>query len=108
MVRRTLLQPRLRERFGAAADGLALAVAALWTVHPLQTESVTYCPTTRIVDGAVLPVDAVLLHSREQGRPKALVVWPVRVACALGMASKEVMVAAPLIVLLYDRMFLGV
>jgi hypothetical protein len=42
IVRRTLLQPRLRERFGAAANGLALATAVLWTVHPLQTESVTY------------------------------------------------------------------
>jgi protein O-mannosyl-transferase len=42
IMRRTLLQPVLRGRFGAAADGLALATAVLWTVHPLQTESVTY------------------------------------------------------------------
>ena len=42
IVRRTLRQPPLRERFGAAADGLALAAALIWTVHPLQTESVTY------------------------------------------------------------------
>jgi len=42
IVRRTLRSPRLRERFGASADGLALATAVLWTVHPLQTESVTY------------------------------------------------------------------
>ena len=42
VVRRTLLQPRLRERFGAAANELALAVAVIWIVHPLQTESVTY------------------------------------------------------------------
>src|SRR5580700_4336815 len=42
VVRRTLLQPVLCERFGAVANGLALAVAIIWTVHPLQTESVTY------------------------------------------------------------------
>jgi hypothetical protein len=42
IVRRTLLQPRLRERFGPPADGLALITAVLWTIHPLQTESVTY------------------------------------------------------------------
>src|ERR1039458_595429 len=42
VVRRTLRQPRLRGRFSAAADGLALATAVLWMVHPLQTESVTY------------------------------------------------------------------
>ena len=28
-------------------------------------------------------------------------------ACALGMGSKEVMVSAPLIVLLYDRIFIA-
>ena len=42
VARRTLLQPALRERFGPAATPLALAVAGLWAVHPLQTESVTY------------------------------------------------------------------
>ncbi len=42
IVRRTLLKRRLRERFGAVANELALATALLWTVHPLQTESVTY------------------------------------------------------------------
>ena len=33
---------RLAARFADAAWGLALAVALLWLVHPLQTESVTY------------------------------------------------------------------
>ncbi|MCE0497832.1 MAG: hypothetical protein LV481_07805, partial [Methylacidiphilales bacterium] len=42
VVRRTLLQPVLREKFGADAWPLALAVALLWTLHPLQTEAVTY------------------------------------------------------------------
>ena len=42
VVRRTLLLPRLRDRFGRASAALALAVALLWAVHPLQTESVTY------------------------------------------------------------------
>jgi hypothetical protein len=42
VVRRTLLLPGLRERFGGAATPLALAAALLWMVHPLQTESVTY------------------------------------------------------------------
>src|SRR5260370_35611597 len=42
IVRRTLEGPRLGERFGTHASGLAAAVALCWTVHPLQTESVTY------------------------------------------------------------------
>jgi len=35
VVRRTLRQPRLRQRYGTTADELALAVAILWVVHPL-------------------------------------------------------------------------
>src|SRR5207247_143004 len=42
LVRRTLRAPRLAERLGDAADGLALMTATLWLLHPLQTESVTY------------------------------------------------------------------
>ncbi|HTS15198.1 MAG TPA: hypothetical protein VMH24_06000, partial [Candidatus Sulfotelmatobacter sp.] len=42
LVRRTLLLPAQRAARGASALPCALAVAALWTLHPLQTESVTY------------------------------------------------------------------
>ena len=42
VVRRTLLTAPLRDTLGAAATGVAAAVAAIWLVHPLQTSSVTY------------------------------------------------------------------
>jgi hypothetical protein len=42
VMRRTLCRPVLAARFRAAACPLAFAVAALWLVHPLTTESVTY------------------------------------------------------------------
>ena len=42
IVRRTLLRPRMRDRFGSAATALALAATLVWAVHPLQTASVTY------------------------------------------------------------------
>jgi hypothetical protein len=42
IVRRTLLLPGLRHRYGEAALPLAAFAALLWTLHPLQTESVTY------------------------------------------------------------------
>ena len=108
VVRRTLLRPPLRERFGASATQLALAVAVLWTVHPLQTEAVTYvsqrCESLMglfyllTLYGFVRGVD-----SPRRGGWFALSV----VACLLGMASKEVMVTAPAMVLLYDRIFIS-
>ena len=42
ILRRTFESETLRERFGAKAAWLAAAIALVWEVHPLQTESVTY------------------------------------------------------------------
>ncbi|NQU10155.1 tetratricopeptide repeat protein, partial [bacterium] len=42
LVRRTLSGPRLGPRWGHDARSLALALAAIWAVHPLQTSTVTY------------------------------------------------------------------
>ena len=42
IVRRALLSARFNSRYTGSADLLAAIIAALWTVHPLLTESVTY------------------------------------------------------------------
>ncbi|MHC4982687.1 MAG: tetratricopeptide repeat protein [Planctomycetota bacterium] len=107
-VRRTLLAPALRDRFGRAATPLALAVALIWTVHPLQTESVTYIVqrAESIVGLFYLLTLYCVIRGCVSSRP-ALWHIPAILACLLGMASKEVMVSAPLIVLLYDRTFLA-
>ena len=108
IMRRTLLQPRLCERFGAVANELALAVAVLWTVHPLQTESVTYIiqRAESITGLFYLLVLYCFIRATESARPH---VWYglCLSACALGMASKEVMASAPLLVMLYDRAFIS-
>ena len=105
VVRRTLRQPGLRATWGAAADELALAVAAVWALHPLQTATVTYVmQRTEGLAGffAVATLYGFLRGVEgERGRRG----WWVAsiVACALGMGSKEVMVGVPLVVFFYDR-----
>ena len=42
IVRITLLSPRLRGRWGDRAVPLAMVIAMIWAVHPLQTQAVTY------------------------------------------------------------------
>jgi len=42
VVRRTHLRGRLADRFAVHAWGLALTIAVVWLVHPLQTNAVTY------------------------------------------------------------------
>jgi tetratricopeptide (TPR) repeat protein len=108
VVRRTLLQPPLRNRFGAAANELALATAVLWTVHPLQTESVTYIVqrAESIMGLFYLLTLYCFIRGVESQRGRLWYGLSVT-ACALGMTCKEVMVSAPLMVLLYDRAFVS-
>ncbi|MDB6166158.1 MAG: yrrB [Lacunisphaera sp.] len=109
LVRRILLTPRLAPKFGAAALALAWTIAALWLLHPLQTESVTY-----IVQRAesmmglfyLLTLYAFVRGTTGAGAARGWLGLSVA-ACLLGMATKEVMVTAPLIVLLYDRTFVA-
>lgn len=108
LVRRMLAQPVLRARFGDAAVPLAFATAALWLLHPLQTEAVSYIVQRAeslmglfyllTLYGFVRSVDAPAPR-----RWQALSV----AACLLGMGTKENMVSAPVLVLLLDRTFVA-
>jgi tetratricopeptide (TPR) repeat protein len=131
VVRRTLLQPPLRQRFGTAAVPLGLLIAVIWVVHPLQTESVTYIVQRAesmmglfylltlygFIRGVESPGSGslpVILSAAQRSRRISVVsrrcpTWFLLsvTACFMGMACKEVMVSAPLIVLLYDRAFIA-
>ena len=108
LVRRTLVQPSLRARFGAAAVPVAFTAAVLWALHPLQTEAVTY-----IVQRAESLMGLFYLltlygfvRSVDAPAPRRWQVLSVA-ACLLGMATKEDMVSAPVLVLLLDRAFVA-
>ena len=105
VVRRTLRRPGLREEFGAAADELALLVAAVWALHPLQTATVTYVmQRTEGLAGffAVATLYGFLRGVEGERGGRGWLVAAI-VACALGMGSKEVMVVVPVMVFFYDR-----
>jgi tetratricopeptide (TPR) repeat protein len=106
LVRRTLEWPAQSAAVGRRSWGVALAVALLWAVHPLVSEVVDYL-TERTESMMALCYLATLyaslraLDATRRGRWQAAAV----VACAFGMACKESMVTAPLMVALYDRIF---
>jgi len=109
---------------------LAFFVALIWTLHPLQTEAVTYVSERAeslmglfyllTLYGFIRYADESESEKRkaESGNaepdqrskfsPSAFR-FPLFsiAACFLGMATKEVMVSAPVIVLLYDRTFVS-
>jgi tetratricopeptide (TPR) repeat protein len=93
--------------YGDSATPLALAIALLWAVHPLQTESVTYIVQRAESLVALFYLLTLYCVIRSDQSDKAIWwEWGAVLGCLAGMATKEVMVTAPLIVLLYDRTFL--
>jgi tetratricopeptide (TPR) repeat protein len=91
---------------GLPSSWLAWAIALLWLVHPLQTEAVTYL-VQRVESLMGLWFLATLYCAIRASTSRRVLAWSAAsvVACALGMATKEVMVAAPLIVVLWDWTF---
>jgi tetratricopeptide (TPR) repeat protein len=91
------------------AAPLAFAVAVVWAVHPLQTEAVCYLTQrTELMMGLFyLATLYCSLRYWQTASGLGRVVWLTLAiaACAAGMASKEVMVSAPIIALLFERTF---
>jgi len=86
-------------------DGLALVTAAVWAIHPLNTETVVY--VVQRTELLVILAYVMVMLAAVQGwlttgtRRRTWQVVAVAVCCG-GMACKEVMFSAPLAVLLLD------
>lgn len=108
VVRRTLRSRPLAAKFAADATPLAFVLAALWMLHPLQTESVTYVAqrAESLAGLCLLLTLYASIRGAESPKPMRWHALAV-VTCLLGMATKEVMYAAPLLVLLHDRTFIA-
>jgi protein O-mannosyl-transferase len=105
IVRRTLSLRAI-----GAATPIAFFTGLLWLLHPLQTESVTYLAqrAESLMGLFYLLTLYWFIRGAERDNPRKGMWFALCIAaCLLGMGTKEVMVSAPLIVLLYDRTFLS-
>jgi hypothetical protein len=106
IVRRTLASPRMGEGDRADAAGIAAAAALLWVVHPLASESVDYTiQRTELLMGLFFLL--TLYFSLRGFEVPLRRRWHAAAlgAFALGLASKEVIAVAPVVVLAYDWLF---
>jgi len=87
---------------------LALTIALLWGLHPLQTEAVTYVVqrVESLMGLFFLLTLYCFIRSVGASRPRPWQLAAVA-ACFLGAATKEVIALAPVLVLLYDRTFIA-
>jgi tetratricopeptide (TPR) repeat protein len=86
IARRTLSEPA------------SFCVAAIWLVHPLQSEAVDY--VTQRTESLMGLLYLATLYAAIRGWTAVAIA-----ACGLGMAAKESMVTAPVMVLAYDAIF---
>jgi protein O-mannosyl-transferase len=97
LVRRTLETGGLKAS-GYRSSDIAFVCALLWLLHPLNSEAVNYF-SQRTESMMGLFYLLTLYFSVRKWNAAAVI------ACALGMACKESMVTAPIVVMLYDRIF---
>lgn len=108
LLRSTLRLPSMASRVGDKGDWVALAAAAIFIVHPLQTESVTYI-IQRAEIMASLAMLGVLWISLAFGEYRR---WPEAVAGivvvgVVGVVCKQIVVALPGLLLLWDLCFVS-
>jgi hypothetical protein len=126
IVRRTLSSSRVAAALGppletvglntvgvtsAVTSATALVVALLWMVHPLQSEPVNYL--TQRSESLMTLFFLLTLYCAIRGTPRtgprpqhrAGWQWLSVIACVCGMATKETMVVAPIVIVLYDWAF---
>jgi Flp pilus assembly protein TadD len=108
IARRTLRTPALGGSLEGAETGVAFVIAAVWVVHPLHTQAVTY--VVQRVESAMGLCYMLTLYCaiRATTDVKRRRLWngAAVAACAAGMMFKEVMIIAPVVVWVWDRMFL--
>src|SRR5262245_33459333 len=87
------------------SDTFAFWIALLWAVHPLQTSAVTYIvQRAEALTGLVYLLTLYGAIRAIDGPRKAWTAAAIA-TCALGMATKESMVTAPLAVIAWDWVF---
>jgi tetratricopeptide (TPR) repeat protein len=105
-IRRALELPNLGGRLSGRSTDVAFACALLWTLHPLNTEVVNYVSQRMESMMAVFYLLTIYSSIRAHGSARAFR-WQTLavVASVLGLLSKETMATAPVLVILFDSVF---
>lgn len=87
------------------SSDLAFAAALLWTVHPLNSEVVNY--VTQRTESLMALGYFLTMYAAARAVGDKRLRWQIAavVACLAGALSKESIATAPLMVMLYDRVF---
>ncbi len=109
LIRETLQLPSLRSRYGASAYPAALLAAVLWAVHPIQTQAVTYVVQRMASMAALFYVASVFFYVKGRlcvTQAKWVYFASSLLAAILAFGTKENTAVLPVMILLYEFLFL--
>ena len=105
--------PSIKEKYGERAYKIALYASLIFIVHPIQTQAVTYIisrssvlATTFYLLSLFLFIKAFALRSMLFAPCSPLFVGAFLASC-LGMATKQIVITLPLMLLIYNFFFLA-
>jgi hypothetical protein len=108
LISRTLGLPALRDKYDTGQSRrMALFAALLFSIHPVQTEAVTYIISRTELLATFFYLASLLFFIKAVRDRKPAYYTGVFVSAALSMASKEWAVTLPAILMLYDYLFLS-
>jgi protein O-mannosyl-transferase len=109
VLRRTLRRQTFDAGWAAMADPASLVITGMWLLHPLQSEAILYVVqrTELLVSVCYVGTLYASIRAWDAESTRARLGWYAGAValCLLGMGSKEVMISAPLMVVLYDVAF---
>ena len=108
VLRRGMRERAVPSDWRVIADPIAAIVTMLWLLHPIQSEVINYVVQRSEALASFFYLATLYASQRAwDAKPSSMVRWYVVsvLACTLGMLSKEVVISAPLAVMLYDRAF---
>jgi protein O-mannosyl-transferase len=108
VIRRAMRERVIPEDWRAIADPVATVVCALWLLHPIQSEVINYIVQRSEALASLFYLATLYASIRAWDAAASVRMrWYALAlaACLLGMLSKEIVITAPLAVMLYDRAF---
>ena len=104
-----LMAPNMRSRYQGREPGIALLAAALWALHPIQIQAVTYIVQRMASLAALFYLFGILTYIKgrtAENRRKRLAMFALcLLSFVLAMGSKENAVTLPVALLLIEVIF---
>jgi len=108
LLQRVLPNTPLATRYGPALKWIPLFAALIFVTHPIQTESVTYIvQRAESLMGLFYLLSLYCFARGAYGKRSSLWFGGSVLACFVGMATKQVTLTAPIMILLFDWAFVA-